>query len=158
MENAARSGLVLQLQEFTQATERYVESTSRHYGTHRTDMHALGVIMQYQRRGQLPAPRDLSRELKLSSPATTAMLDRLERLGYIQRQRSDSDRRIVRIAPTPLAREHGQLMFRPLAESIGEILQEYSAEQLALISGFITEATAATERAAKHAVSQPDQQ
>ncbi len=101
MDPAAAFELVLLLQQFGQASDRYVESTGARHKTHRTDMNALAVIMRFERAGNPPTPGDLSRTLQLSSPATSAMLDRLERVGHIERLRIDKDRRVVRIKMTP---------------------------------------------------------
>src|SRR5690606_40560284 len=137
-----------------QASDRYVESTGAIYGTHRTDMNALSIIINYEQRGLLPSPRDLSRELQLSSPATTAMLDRLEKLGMIERQRSDRDRRVIRIAMTSKARTKGREMFMPLGIKMLDILSGYDEEQLQVISKFMAEAVAGVDSAREEVVTQ----
>lgn len=144
--------LVTLLQEFGQASDRYVESTGALHGTHRTDMNALSIIMKYGQRGQLPSPRDLSRELQLSSPATTAMLDRLEKLGMIERQRSDTDRRVIRIAMTAKARGKGREMFMPLGIKMLEVISHYDEQQLQVIARFMAEAVAGVDSAREEAV------
>ena len=87
--------LILQLQEFGQASDRYVDAVSGHNQMHRTDMNALSAIMAHERAGHAPAPTEIGRELRLSSPATTALLDRLERSGHLTRGRHADDRRRV---------------------------------------------------------------
>lgn len=144
------------LQEFGQATDRYVESTGALYGTHRTDMNALAIIIKYQQRGELPSPRDLSRELHLSSPATTAMMDRLERWGYIERRRTDKDRRVVRIAMTDKARADGRKMFMPLSSTLTSIIANYNTDEIALISDFMRKIVDGTDASREEAVSQHD--
>lgn len=146
--------LVALLQEFSQASDRYVESTGAQYETHRTDMNALSIIMKYERRGVLPSPRDLSQDLQLSAPATTAMLDRLKRLGLIERRRSDQDRRVVRIALTDKARAKGKEMFFPLASQMLEVIDQYDAQQLELITGFVRKAVAGIDLARESVVTQ----
>lgn len=154
MDPAPSYELVLQLQQFAQASDRYVESTASAHSSHRTDMNALGVIMRYQRAGSLPSPRDLSRELQLSAPATTAMLDRLERLGYIERRRTDADRRVIRIAMTELAQSSGQEMFAPLARKLHQVIQGYPSDQVELITQFLREATAGVDEVREATASQ----
>lgn len=149
--------LVMLLQEFGQASDRYVESTGAQYGTHRTDMNALAIIMKYERRSVLPSPRDLSRDLQLSSPATTAMLDRLERLGLIERKRSDQDRRVVRIALTAKARTKGREMFLPLGAKMLEVIERYDAAQLEVIMRFMDEVVAGVDSAREQVVTQRSQ-
>lgn len=146
--------LVVLLQEFSQATDRYVESTGAQFGTHRTDMNALSIIMKYQQRGALPSPKDLSHELQLSSPATTAMLDRLARLGMIERLRSDQDRRVIRISPTGKARLKGRQMFMPLGMKMMEVIGTYNDQELQIVTRFMKDAIAGVDAARQEAVTQ----
>ena len=44
---------------------------------------------------------DLADRLQVSKPAITKIVDALERLGYLQRGRSQSDRRVIHIELTP---------------------------------------------------------
>lgn len=146
--------LVVLLQEFSQASDRYVESTGAQFGTHRTDMNALSIIMKYQQRGALPSPKDLSNELQLSSPATTAMLDRLSRLGLIERLRSDQDRRVMRISPTEKAWTKGREMFMPLGMKMMEVIGNYNENELQIITRFMTDVIAGVDSAREEAVTQ----
>ncbi|GAA5228225.1 hypothetical protein GCM10025778_27580 [Paeniglutamicibacter antarcticus] len=147
MDPAAAFELVMLLQQFGQASDRYVESTGTRYRTHRTDMNALSVIIGFEREGTCPTPGDLSRILQLSSPATSAMLDRLERMGHIQRLRIDKDRRVVRIKATPKAHADGKAMFAPLATSMMGVISAYTQEEVKLISRFMSDAAAGVDKA-----------
>ncbi|WP_431710032.1 MarR family winged helix-turn-helix transcriptional regulator [Glutamicibacter uratoxydans] len=158
MESRQSFELVQLLQRFAQASDRYVESTGALHRTHRTDMNALSVILRYERERRLPSPSDLSRELHLSSPATTALLDRLERLGYVQRQRGDKDRRVVRIALTDQARLDGRAMFMPLAEQMMQLISDYTPEQVQLLHGFMVRAIEAVDAAREVSISTHDQE
>lgn len=153
MSTTTNHQLVALLREFGLASDRYVESTGSIHGTHRTDMNALSIIMKHQLRGTLPSPRDLSRDLQLSSPATTAMLDRLEKIGYIERQRTDKDRRVVRIAMTDKARRAGKEMFLPLGKNMLEIVADYDSEQISLITDFMSRVVAGVDAARAEVVS-----
>lgn len=151
MDPAAAFELVLLLQQFGQASDRYVESTGTRHKTHRTDMNALAVIMRFERAGNPPTPGDLSRTLQLSSPATSAMLDRLERVGHIERLRIDKDRRVVRIKMTPKAQADGRAMFAPLAASMMEVISTYTDEEVKLVSRFMADAAAGVDKARRDA-------
>lgn len=154
MDPAAAFELVLLLQQFGQASDRYVESTGSRHKTHRTDMNALAVIMRLERAGTPPTPGDLSRELHLSSPATSAMLDRLERIGHVERLRIDKDRRVVRIKMTAKAQADGRAMFAPLGASMMQVISGYTDAEVKLVSRFMADATAGVDRArhdAEHA-------
>ena len=147
MESSPSLELVHLLQRFAQASDRYVESTGTLHGTHRTDMNALAVILGFEREGSAPTPGDLSRGLQLSAPATTALLDRLQRLGYIQRQRTDKDRRVVRITLTDRARSDGRAMFMPLGEQMLKLISRYTPEQIEFLGEFMTQAISGVDAA-----------
>lgn len=147
MDPAAAFELVMLLQQFGQASDRYVESVGTRHRTHRTDMNALAVIMRLERAGTPPTPGDLSRTLQLSSPATSAMLDRLERIGHIERLRIDKDRRVVRVKMTPKAQSDGRAMFAPLAASMMEVISAYTEDEVKLISRFMADAAAGVDKA-----------
>ncbi|GAA4372664.1 MarR family winged helix-turn-helix transcriptional regulator [Paeniglutamicibacter cryotolerans] len=147
MDPIAARELVLLLQRFTQASDRYVESTGQLHSTHRTDMNALGAIMRFEAAGTPPTPGDLARELSLSSPATTALLDRLERHGHIERLRMDADRRLVRIRLTDKAKTDGRTMFGPLATHMMAVIAQHEPADLAVVSRFLKEAIEGVDRA-----------
>lgn len=156
MSTTSNHQLVALLREFAHASDRYVESTGTIHGTHRTDMNALSIIMKYQQQGTLPSPRELSHDLQLSSPATTAMLDRLEKGGLIERQRTDKDRRVVRIALTKKAGTSGREMFMPLGKSMLEVIAEFDEAQISVISDFMRRVIAGVDQARLQAASQHD--
>ncbi len=59
------------------------------------DMLALEKLIEAQEREIALTPTNITRELGISSASTTAMLDRLERSGYLRREPHPSDRRKV---------------------------------------------------------------
>jgi DNA-binding MarR family transcriptional regulator len=148
MDPTAARELVLLLQQFAQASDRYVESTGARHRTHRTDMNALSAIMRFELEGTPPTAGDLARELSLSSPATSALLERLERSGHIERQRMDKDRRVVRILMTAKAKTDGQAMFGPLATSMMEVISGYSDQEIAVVTRFMLDSVNGINKAA----------
>ena len=81
---------------------------------HRTDLNALAVIMRHTAKGNVVTPGLLRKELQLSSPATTALVDRLHHSGHVVRERLGTDRRQVQLQMTPKAYSDGGAMFMPL--------------------------------------------
>jgi DNA-binding MarR family transcriptional regulator len=92
-------------------------------------------------------PGLLRTELHLSSPATTALVDRLDRSGHVNRTRSDTDRRKVYLELTDKARAAGGAMFAPLARHIGQVLDSYPAEDRQRLAGFLADIITATSAA-----------
>ncbi|MCQ9164047.1 MULTISPECIES: MarR family winged helix-turn-helix transcriptional regulator [unclassified Arthrobacter] len=146
--------LLTAMREFSLESDRYVERVAALYGLHRTDLNALGYLVR-PGVGEKPlTPGKLGAALNLSSPATTALVDRLERSGHVTRQRSRTDRRQVDLAMTDHAGEVGRAMFGPLAAVMRGALGKYTPGEVELLTRFLHEMTAATE-AAGDAVAAP---
>ncbi|MGM0928405.1 MAG: MarR family winged helix-turn-helix transcriptional regulator [Actinomycetota bacterium] len=139
--------LMLLLQQFVVESERYVEAVSERNALHRTDLNALAAMVRAAAAGRTVTPGVLRTELHLSSPATTALVDRLDRSGHVNRTRSDTDRRKVYLELTDKARATGGAMFAPLARNIGQVLDGYPAEDRQRLAGFLADIITATSAA-----------
>ncbi len=136
--------LLTLLQQFTVETDRYVDAVSSTHRLHRTDLSALAFMVQAARADQTVTPGRLGEALNLSSPATTALMDRLDRAGHLTRHRSAEDRRQIQLAMTDHARQVGRRLFTPLARHLTQALDGYSDAERELASRFITDMIAAT--------------
>ncbi len=132
------------LRQFTTETDRYVDVASERDSLYRTDLHALSIMIGAAQAGLTVTPGLLREELNLSSPATTALVDRLDSAGHVTRRRSDVDRRQVHLEMTDRARTTGAALFAPLARHITGVFDEYSEEQLALLRDMLQRVTDAT--------------
>lgn len=139
--------LLTLLQEFTVETERYVERVGSAHALHRTDMNALAFMVQAARSGNPVTPGRLGEALNLSSPATTALIDRLDRAGHLTRHRSETDRRQIQLSMTSHAREVGSTLFSPLAAHLDAALTEYSLPERQLAERFLRDMVRATVEA-----------
>ena len=75
--------------------------------------------------------QELSKKTQLGKSTLTSMLDRLERMGYIQRKRSANDRRKVLITRTDKDRSLEKLYVQ-VSEQLTEIWYEgFSEKQIA---------------------------
>ncbi|MEC5179685.1 MarR family winged helix-turn-helix transcriptional regulator [Arthrobacter sp. CG_A4] len=148
---AGHPPLVRILQEFTLEANRYVDSAGGRNDMHRTDLNALAVIMKYAAGNKIVTPGVLRKELNLSSPATTALIDRLHSSGHVLRERKGSDRRQVQLHMTPKAFRDGGAMFFPLARHMGAAMAGFTPEELEIATRFMTAMTEATISAAEEA-------
>lgn len=149
--------LVRLLQDFSLEANRYVDAAGGRHDMHRTDLNALAVIMQYAARNQVITPGVLRKELNLSSPATTALIDRLHRSGHVIRERQGTDRRQVQLLMTPKAYRDGGAMFLPLARHMGEAMARFTPEELDVAARFMAAMTEATVSAAREAAQESPQ-
>ena len=86
----------------------------RRVGVSRSDYDALEALDEH---GPL-TPGELGTLLTLTSGSVTALIDRLEKLGWASRNRHAGDRRKVIVALTPNAWRIGQDELRPYLEAI----------------------------------------
>jgi DNA-binding MarR family transcriptional regulator len=152
--DAGPQSLIRLLQEFTLEANRYADSAGAQNDMHRTDLNALAVIMRHTAKGLVVTPGILRKELHLSSPATTALIDRLDHSGHVIRERHASDRRQVQLRMTPKAFQDGGAMFMPLSRHMGAAIAAFSPEELGVVTRFMTAMVAATI-AARQETSEP---
>lgn len=101
-------------------------------GVNVTDMECLGLIFL---KG-LATPSELGRYVGLSSGATTAMLDRLEKSGLIERRPNPNDRRSVHIVVVHQTASKIGPWFASLREAQDKIVSSYSESELELLADF----------------------
>jgi DNA-binding MarR family transcriptional regulator len=82
----------------------------------------------------------------LSNSAVTALLDRLERQGFIERRRDGADRRRVAVVSTGKHEQELARAFEPLQHTTRDVLSRYDTAQLELLVGFMRQLAEATER------------
>jgi DNA-binding MarR family transcriptional regulator len=104
---------------------------------HHTDLQALVVIMDADRRGDPITPVGLAEQLSMSSGATSALIDRLERSGHVQRSRESTDRRRVHLHYTTAASALGRDFFGPLGERSRRVYEQFTDEELATVGRFL---------------------
>ncbi len=110
-------------------------------GVNVTDMECLGLIFH---KG-LATPSELGRHTGLSSGATTAMLDRLENSGLIERKPNPNDRRGTLITLAKAGAERVAPWFASARQAQNELTASYSEEQLQLLLDFFEKSTAMWE-------------
>lgn len=114
-------------------------------GLNVTDMECLGVLFF---KG-LATPKELGQYTGLSSGATTAMLDRLEKSGLIERRPNPQDRRGTLIVIVKEAARKVAPLFASAREAQDKLVSSYSEKELELLSGFFSRSVAMWEEERK---------
>ena len=96
----------------------------------------VGVIMLLAS-GRARSPQELSREMSYDSGSMTRMLDRLEKKGFVTRERSDADRRIVELKLTERGTEAAARLPDIGAAVLNEQLSGFSRAELDTLTGLL---------------------
>ncbi|MET9438030.1 MarR family transcriptional regulator [Streptomyces sp. NPDC006551] len=107
-------------------------------GMHITDVRALICLLDAERAGLDATAGHLGARLGLNSAGTTAVIDRLERLGHVARVRDARDRRRVLLRVEEEAEELGWAYFGPLIEETVTLLRGFDEVETAAVRRFLT--------------------
>ena len=99
-------------------------------GLNVTDKECLRLLFQ---KG-IATPSELARHTGLTSGATTAMLDRLEKAGLIERRPNPDDRRGTLITPAKSAAEKAASWFESARNAQDELISSYSESEQEIIA------------------------
>jgi len=91
-------------------------------------------------------PSELAHRLRITTGATTALLDRLAARGHVVRERHPSDRRKVVLRLTPHAHEEALLRLHPMATEIAEVAERLSPEERRTVGRFLEDLGAILRR------------
>lgn len=119
--------------EYGISTVLFRHAVGERLGVNVTDMECLALIYF---KG-LTSPSELSRYTGLTSGATTAMLDRLERAHLVERRANPRDRRGILIVLTNERNEEVGGLFASGREAIDRLNSSYSESELETIAGYL---------------------
>ncbi|CAL9271925.1 hypothetical protein SUDANB5_00370 [Streptomyces sp. SudanB5_2050] len=115
-------------------------------GLHPTDVRALIHLLDAARDGTPATPGWLGRQLRLNSAGTTALVDRLERLGLVRRERDSADRRRVLLEVEQKATELGWAFFGPVIDKVVATAEGFEADELETVRRFLASVLHATQQ------------
>lgn len=122
------------------------EFAARH-GLHPTDVRALIHLLDAARAGTRATPGWLGEQLRLNSSGTTALVDRLERLGWVRRSRDTADRRRVLLEVEEEAARLGWAFFGPVIGEVVAAAEGFEACELETVRRFLASVLESTRRA-----------
>jgi DNA-binding MarR family transcriptional regulator len=126
------------MDELSMASRRYMAShalfnqaVADHLQLHPTDLQCLNLL------GLEPGPVTTGRVAELTGLTTgsaTRLVDRLERAGYVTRERDTEDRRRVLVTLVPERMAEFGALWQKLNGAWYEMFDEYSDEEIALLT------------------------
>ena len=141
---ASPSELLTALRRFGLENDRFDAIVARRLGAPPVEFKAMDHL---QEAGEL-TPGQLADRLALTTGAVTAVIDRLERLGWAKRAPHPTDRRSVVVRKVSGADSEGLNLYDPLMRAIGRAAGRLSPKELAATVAFLEEAAAAARQKA----------
>ena len=118
--------------EFSTGTVLFHQAVGQMLGVNVTDMKCLDRMTL---KGTV-SPRELAELTGLSSGATTAVIDRLERAGMVQRRPHPTDRRGTTLVLTEEAQRKLPRLFASLGQAMTRLVSSYSRSELEVLTDF----------------------
>jgi DNA-binding MarR family transcriptional regulator len=138
-DNGMRDDLLQLLLEYAAEAGRLGQAFAGSQHMHPTDLNALLAVMRADHASVPVTPGRLGHHLGLSSGATTAVIDRLERAGHVHRVRDERDRRRVTLHFGEAASAVGSAYLGPLGRRMDRMLAAYSSAELSVVRRFLAE-------------------
>lgn len=137
--------VIRSLRSFTLERDRFEDAVARRHGISHADLRALDHLSLHD--GLTPG--ELGERMMLTSGAITALADRLERLGWLERERHPSDRRSTLLKLTPEAVAAAEQIFAPYASEIACAADRLEGGERDACREFLRAAAEITERHAR---------
>lgn len=133
MTNTINNGIKIQalmaVRDYGVQLTIFRNAMSEWVGLNVTDMECLRFLFLKS----ISTPSELSRHTGLTSGATTAMLDRLEKADLIERRPNPDDRRGTLIVPAKSSVEKVRSWFESARIAQDELISSYSEQELKII-------------------------
>jgi len=116
----------------------------RRWSSGRLSMVNLHVLMALAHEGALPM-HAIAESLDVSQASTTGIIDRMEELGYVTRERDEDDRRVVNVVLTDAGHELIADLATERRERLAQMLATMTDEDLAALTQGLRALRAARE-------------
>ena len=127
----------LSAREYGISTVLFRHAVGERLGVNVTDMECLALIFF---KG-LATPSELSRYSGLTSGATTAMLDRLEKARLVERRPNPKDRRGTLIVLTNERNQEMDGLFAPARQAVALLNASYPERELEIVADYLKRLT-----------------
>jgi DNA-binding MarR family transcriptional regulator len=124
------------------AQEVEVERAREASGLSDNEFHALRYLLQAQREKAPATPKDLGVMLGISGATITHLIDRLEKLGDVERVAHEVDRRIKLLVPTRQGADKIRHSYGAFHQALVGVLDGVSADDSATIVNVVDLVTA----------------
>ena len=138
---AAVDGVGRAMQHYQRSVQTFDDTVGRRLGLGPADLRCLDWLSEGPR-----TAGELATATGLRPAATTALIDRLEAKGLVQRTRSGTDRRRVTVEMTELAQAQVWDAYGPMVAEGQRLLDGLTIDQLDALGALLDDMTALTDR------------
>ena len=110
----------------------FSQAVAERVGITQSDLECLDIVVLDER----VTAGELARATGLTTGAITGVLDRLERAGFVRRERDTADRRKVFVRAVPAKVREVEAWYRPLEQAWLQALEGYNEDELRLLVDF----------------------
>jgi DNA-binding MarR family transcriptional regulator len=132
------------VRDFAARVVLFHEIVAQRLDLHATDVKALRLLGD-----EAMTAGQLAEYTGLTGPSVTALVDRLEAMGYVTRERDAADRRRVAIRAVPAKIRELDRLYAGYNAKMAELLAKYKASEFAAIVDYLAEATELLAKQAK---------
>lgn len=114
------------------------DTVAKRVGLNSTDLECLDLL-------SLAGPTtagQLAVHTGLTTGAMTAVIDRLERAGFVRRRRDPNDRRRVLVTALPRSVGRIQPLYAPFSAALSRLHEQYGTAELAVVVDYLSHALA----------------
>ena len=132
------------------ATQKYDEAVGRTYDLNASERLCLSFLWTGPQTASAVA-----RQIGLTPAAVTALIDRLEKRGFVRRKADPNDRRKVLVEAAEQALRLTETAYLPLSVEGARMLDKYTDAELETVAAFLSDSLALQERMAKLLAERP---
>ncbi|WP_188017016.1 MarR family winged helix-turn-helix transcriptional regulator [Paenibacillus antarcticus] len=129
----------------------YQQNVAASLGLYNNDYLSVDILHE---KGPITAG-ELSKLTGLATGSVTALIDRLEKNGFVRRENDPNDRRKVIIVPLYENKEEVSNTYHPLHTAMLKLASSYKVEELELITQFLDKASTILDEQIEHLNSTP---
>jgi len=137
--------VVAAYRRFRSADAAWHERVRSATGMGDNELRVVGYLLYARREGREVKPTEIARHLGISSASTTALLDRLERSGSLERLSHPTDRRSILIATTPQAEARLSATVEEYDRRLARLSAELSDDERSAVERFLAGVTEAAD-------------
>jgi len=130
MQKQSIGDLIALIKKETRTATLFVQTVAESSGMHTTDIKCLDFLVE----ARSVTAGDLARFTGLTTGAITAVIDRMEKAGFIKRTADSNDRRKIIIKLLVEHPKHSQVVHSLFTNQMPKILSEYTSNEIAIIT------------------------